>query len=69
MPQHGLELEVVIAPEDTEVDAPRLEHPDAEISIVVGSERDAAADAGLNPRYGFDTFVKGASNQFARQAV
>ena len=64
-----LELEVVIAPEDTEVDAPRLEHTDAEISIVVGSERDAAADAGLNPRYGFDTFVKGASNQFALAAA
>jgi len=64
-----LELEVVIAPEDTEVDAPRLEHTDTEISIVVGSERDAAADAGLNPRYGFDTFVKGASNQFALAAA
>jgi chromosomal replication initiator protein len=64
-----LELEVVIAPEDAEPDAPRVEQHDAEISIAVGAESDAAADAGLNPRYAFDTFVKGASNQFALAAA
>ena len=64
-----LELEVVIAPEDVEPDAPKVEQHDADTTITVGAERDATSDAGLNPRYTFDTFVKGASNQFALAAA
>ena len=64
-----LELEVVIAPEDVEPDAPKVEQHDADTTITVGAERDVTSDAGLNPRYTFDTFVKGASNQFALAAA
>ena len=64
-----LELEVVIAPEDVEPDAPKVEQHVADTTITVGAERDATSDAGLNPRYTFDTFVKGASNQFALAAA
>lgn len=38
-------------------------------TITVGAAGDARLEAGLNPRYTFDTFVKGASNQFALAAA
>ena len=42
----------------------------AETSAVTpAQERNPLHDAGLNPRYTFETFVKGASNQFALAAA
>ena len=63
-----LELEVVIAPEDVEVDSPLVDFNESEPTTTTPT-RDDVAEAGLNPRYTFDTFVKGASNQFALAAA
>ena len=64
-----LELEVVIAPEDVEVDSPLVDFNESEPATTTTPTRDDVAEAGLNPRYTFDTFVKGASNQFALAAA
>ena len=64
-----LELEVVIAPEDVEVDSPLVDFNESEPATTTTPTRDEVAEAGLNPRYTFDTFVKGASNQFALAAA
>jgi chromosomal replication initiator protein len=37
--------------------------------LPTGADTDALDEAGLNPRYAFETFVKGASNQFALAAA
>jgi chromosomal replication initiator protein len=39
------------------------------VAVAPGQERSPLHDAGLNPRYTFETFVKGASNQFALAAA
>ena len=64
-----LELEVVIAPEDVEVDSPLVDFNESEPATTTTPTRNDVAEAGLNPRYTFDTFVKGASNQFALAAA
>jgi chromosomal replication initiator protein len=58
---------VVLVPEGVEADAPQAreaeDSPDAELV----STSDAGI-GGLSPRYSFDTFIVGASNQFAHAA-
>lgn len=47
-----------------------FEHPSPNVSPSVASERDLVLeDAGLSSDYSFETFVKGASNQFALAAA
>jgi chromosomal replication initiator protein len=70
---------VVVAPEPVEAVAHVGAHRQAEVQgaglrpLVVGADQqrydDALDAAGLNPRYTFETFVKGASNQFALAAA
>ncbi len=64
-----LELAVVIAAEESEELPPASDAAPADAPITSVGGSDQAAEAGLNPRYTFDTFVKGASNQFALAAA
>ena len=64
-----LELAVVIAAEESEEFPPASDAAPADAPITSVGGSDQAAEAGLNPRYTFDTFVKGASNQFALAAA
>ena len=64
-----LELAVVIATEESEELPPASDAAPADAPITSVGGSDQAAEAGLNPRYTFDTFVKGASNQFALAAA
>ena len=41
----------------------------ADTAAAIANERNLLHEAGLNPRYTFETFVKGASNQFALAAA
>jgi len=72
----GCELEIVVDERDADEDAAPLDDrrmADAGIdtrSLGIGPYGAALLDeAGLNPRYTFETFVKGASNQFALAAA
>lgn len=59
VPETRIDLDVAVATSGPTTDGDRP-----------SDHRDAAMDiAGLNPRYTFDTFVKGASNQFALAAA
>ena len=64
-----LELAVVIAAEESEELPPANDAAPADAPLTSVGGSDQAAEAGLNPRYTFDTFVKGASNQFALAAA
>lgn len=66
-PEHTGEIPVVSASTVTAEPVAETESPQVS---GVGSDPNAALDdAGLNPRYTFETFVKGASNQFALAAA
>lgn len=66
-PEHTGEIPVVSASAVTAEPVAETESPQVS---GVGSDPNAALDdAGLNPRYTFETFVKGASNQFALAAA
>ena len=72
----GCELEIVVDERDADEDAAPLDDrrmADAGVdtrSLGIGPYGAALLDeAGLNPRYTFETFVKGASNQFALAAA
>jgi chromosomal replication initiator protein len=68
-------FDVIIGGSEHTVPDPSAESTDANKQIKADSgssasrNDDALDDAGLNPRYTFETFVKGASNQFALAAA
>lgn len=66
-PEHTGEVPVINA--DTVTAEPVAETEQPLVRGVAADPNGALDDAGLNPRYTFETFVKGASNQFALAAA
>ena len=66
-PEHTGEIPIVNAHTVTAEPVAETEQP--QVSGVTSDPNGALDDAGLNPRYTFETFVKGASNQFALAAA
>ena len=80
--QLQVEVQVVDSFDDEHLDLGRLDHASsaatdvgsadgrrASSSVPRGQSSNGDTSAGLNPRYTFETFVKGASNQFALAAA